>query len=1082
VNFIYRKFRSLRHHSERDRGSMPIALFVTIMFLVLSISIVGILTWQIGQNRAEDQSRNANWGLGSAIGAAAEIVGPSARALSGVPTIEPTTWTALPVGNNNVFYHWWISSSANAAVNPSILPAGNWSAAAFGNNLWVGINSAGMAFTSPDGTVWTQRNALPNTPALTYTHLTYGLGKYIATSSTSATTIATSADGITWTSVTIGVSGTYLPTCSTTTCVFASNSAAAGYYSTNLSTFSVIPAFPFIANAVAFAVTTFVVVGNGTLATSTDGATWISRTVSNHNWSSVGAVNGKWAASYSTDAGNNTITTSPDATTWSDQTLVQAGNWIAMVPAGPQMALISGPISGVSQSTYLATSDGVNWVSNSLTAASAWIGAAGSFQSFLVYPNSNSGYIIPITTGVKASQTLTVSARVQAGQVTNSNNGQYLATMSFNWNASTKHWSSVRYVGSSASSLSVTPDAPTGVVATRTAPGSITVSWIAPANNGSSAVSSYTATASGGGYICPNGGQLTGTSCTVTVSSAAVYDAQHYACTGADSLSGTTCTAITTYAATNNAAYYSCTAGDSLSGTTCTTTTTYPATDNPQYYSCDSGGSLSGSTCTVSGSYAASYSAGYYYCPSGGSLSGSTCTVSSSYAASYSAGYYSCPSGGSLSGTNCIGAPYAATYHDGYQSCPNGGTYSGGICSYPATYHPTVYGCYGGATLSGTTCTNSMAYRPPTSYTAFVVTAAYYSCDSGGNLSGSTCTYGATWVPAWYTCDQGGSLSGSTCYGGSNSYPANYNAGYYYCPSGGSLSGSTCYTSSSYGASYSAGYYYCPSGGSLSGSTCLTTSTYTATNHPQYYSCTAGDSLSGSTCTTTTTYAATNNPQNYSCNAGDSLDGSTCTNTTTYAATYNVQYYSCTAGDSLDGSTCTNTTTYAATNVPAAYSCASGTLAGNACLNDTVTSAVYNSGAYQCVSSTATTCTITGMEDGTYSFSVTATNGEGVSPASVASSLVQPQLMTISYVATTFATTATQTLAPTVSGSSGATLTYAETGALPAGTTFNTATGIFTRSASGVTTGYPLSVSVSVTDSLTGFTAIGALVFGVIVP
>jgi len=65
----------------------------------------------------------------------------------------------------------------------------------------------------------------------------------------------------------------------------------------------------------------------------------------------------------------------------------------------------------------------------------------------------------------------------------------------------------------------------------------------------------------------------------------------------------------------------SCPNGGTLSGTTCSYSASYGSSG---YYYCSGGGNLSGSTCYTS--YAATQASSYYYCADGGTLSGSTCT------------------------------------------------------------------------------------------------------------------------------------------------------------------------------------------------------------------------------------------------------------------------------------------------------------------------------------------------------------------------------------------------------------------------------------------------------------------------
>lgn len=87
-------------------------------------------------------------------------------------------------------------------------------------------------------------------------------------------------------------------------------------------------------------------------------------------------------------------------------------------------------------------------------------------------------------------------------------------------------------------------------------------------------------------YSCPNGGTLSGSTCTIAGSTT---------CPSGGTLSGSTC-----YVTVNVAGGNSCPSGGTLSGSTCTVTVNVPAG-----YTCPSGGSLSGSTCTVTVNVAA---------------------------------------------------------------------------------------------------------------------------------------------------------------------------------------------------------------------------------------------------------------------------------------------------------------------------------------------------------------------------------------------------------------------------------------------------------------------------------------------
>ena len=166
-------------------------------------------------------------------------------------------------------------------------------------------------------------------------------------------------------------------------------------------------------------------------------------------------------------------------------------------------------------------------------------------------------------------------------------------------------------------------------------------------------------------YTCPNGGTLSGKTCTVSGTTV-------YSCPNGGTLDGKKCVINTTT--------YSCAQGK-LNGTQCKITETT--------YSCPSGGTLDGKYCVTS-------SNGYYTCPNGGTVSGSTCVKSDKYPADITKATtkYTCDKGGNLSGTICVkNSNYSATVTPGKDSykCTKGGSLSGDTCvvttssSYAAT-------------------------------------------------------------------------------------------------------------------------------------------------------------------------------------------------------------------------------------------------------------------------------------------------------------------------------------------------------------------------------------------------------------
>jgi hypothetical protein len=190
--------------SGADQGSMVIALMVTVMIGILSVtvvSVVSVVAWQVGQNNIETKNRRAVWAVDNAIAKASDTIGGKNQVLVNLPVVEPSTWSAGT--DSDTFYRWWVVESDNAVAQSVAIPAAGFSAVNYGGGIWVAVTSAGTAYTSNDGLSWTIRNALPSAGSITYDKITYGLGQYVATSSNSTATIATSSDGINWNAKTL---------------------------------------------------------------------------------------------------------------------------------------------------------------------------------------------------------------------------------------------------------------------------------------------------------------------------------------------------------------------------------------------------------------------------------------------------------------------------------------------------------------------------------------------------------------------------------------------------------------------------------------------------------------------------------------------------------------------------------------------------------------------------------------------------------------------------------------------------------------------------------------------------------------
>ncbi|MTD33927.1 phage tail protein [Paludibacterium denitrificans] len=198
---------------------------------------------------------------------------------------------------------------------PQILPTSNWMAVAFGNGMFVALaaGSGLYSYSSPDGINWTKRSM---GATASWDSVAYGNGVFVAVANGTAT-MATSSDGMTWTTHTMPNS----------------------YW-----------------KAVAFGNGVFVALANNTsiAATSPDGVTWTQRAIGiSANWSALTYGNGVFVAVAMT---NNTVcATSPDGVTWTfGGTLPVNASWTSI-------AYGNGVFVAVGSSGFAVSADGQHW-------------------------------------------------------------------------------------------------------------------------------------------------------------------------------------------------------------------------------------------------------------------------------------------------------------------------------------------------------------------------------------------------------------------------------------------------------------------------------------------------------------------------------------------------------------------------------------------------------------------------------------------------------------------------------------------------------------------------------------------------
>lgn len=181
-----------------------------------------------------------------------------------------------------------MSPDGGATWYQTTMPASKqWSSVTFGNGLFVAVSrGTGTVATSPDGVTWTSRTIT----GADWTSVTYGMGLFVAVAS-SGTASASSPDGITWTDRTLPTSNNWGSVVFNGT-VFIANinstttSAASSANGTTWTARTMPVSCAWLSTATNPATGLTVALGDaGQIATTTDGVTWTSRGV-------IGTVNG----------------------------------------------------------------------------------------------------------------------------------------------------------------------------------------------------------------------------------------------------------------------------------------------------------------------------------------------------------------------------------------------------------------------------------------------------------------------------------------------------------------------------------------------------------------------------------------------------------------------------------------------------------------------------------------------------------------------------------------------------------------------------------------------------------------------
>jgi len=242
----------------------------------------------------------------------------------------------------------------------------------YGNSLFVTVKN-GAAMQSANGVDWESNTA--GTPNVTINAVQWiggAINLYVAVGgTTTANSIWTSPDGITWTAQTGAVNAAMNCLCfDGTSIVVLGAGAAVGQYSTDGTTWntSVVPSVTYY--ACAWNGTTFAAVAaTGTTAASdVDGqGTWTTRTQITGGWASLAAQPGPNGRFVAFQGGSTTYMTSEDGATWTSRTF--AGPTVPTSVAVDSMIwdVSTGKFqTGWTRAARLASTDGLAWEQSSM--------------------------------------------------------------------------------------------------------------------------------------------------------------------------------------------------------------------------------------------------------------------------------------------------------------------------------------------------------------------------------------------------------------------------------------------------------------------------------------------------------------------------------------------------------------------------------------------------------------------------------------------------------------------------------------------------------------------------------------------
>lgn len=169
------------------------------------------ITWTIRSSAADNDWVGVTWGAGLFV--AVSNTGFSNRVMTspnGITwTIRSTTeeeWTSVTYGNGiyvavGVYSSVYDVMTSNNGITwtPRTATSQAWRSVTYGNGLFVAVGTASTVATSPDGITWTSATAAANND---WRSVIYGANKFLAVASTgSGNRVMSSPNGTTWTAL-----------------------------------------------------------------------------------------------------------------------------------------------------------------------------------------------------------------------------------------------------------------------------------------------------------------------------------------------------------------------------------------------------------------------------------------------------------------------------------------------------------------------------------------------------------------------------------------------------------------------------------------------------------------------------------------------------------------------------------------------------------------------------------------------------------------------------------------------------------------------------------------------------------------